>query len=291
MNHRFPIHGAAGVVIIAGAEILLFRGNSFAGMYFTPLVWTGYILLIDAVIAFIKGESPLTTRRKEFFISLPLSIICWYIFEGVNLLLGNWEYINLPGSTPARWIGYAWSYATIFPVIFVTAELIEALTGGRFANRKPVDFGRTAERTFFVTGFLLFIVMLVLPSWYLCPLPWISILLWFEGMNDRLRIGSFGEMFRAGDYGLFVSLLVSGLICGLLWEFWNFWAVTKWVYHVPYLPNVKLFEMPVLGFLGFIPFAVECYLMYRFTRFCAPFDRTVDVLGRNWNTATPGGTH
>jgi hypothetical protein len=286
-KRRFPLHGAAGVVIVAAAEILLARGNVWAKTYFTPLVWTGYILVIDAVIARLKGESPLTARRLEFVLLLPLSIICWYVFEGVNLLLKNWTYIHLPEGTAARWIGYAWSYATIFPGVFLTAELIKALIGRRLDGRRPLRFSRRTKTVFFIAGFLLFVVILVFPSPYLCPLPWISVLLWFEGMNDRLAVGSFSEKFGRGDYGLFVSLLISGAVCGLLWEFWNFWAGTKWLYHVPYLPDVKLFEMPVLGFLGFPPFAVECYLMYRFTRFIAPVRGVTDVFGIGWNVFPP----
>jgi hypothetical protein len=51
------------------------------------------------------------------------------------------------------------------------------------------------------------------------------------------------------------------LICGGLWEFWNFWASAKWIYTVPWVGEVKLFEMPVLGFFGFPPFAEECYVI------------------------------
>jgi hypothetical protein len=62
------------------------------------------------------------------------------------------------------------------------------------------------------------------------------------------------------------SLLISGIICGPLWEFWNYWAGARWHYTVPILGHVKIFEMPVLGYLGFPPFAVECYVMYYFAR-------------------------
>jgi hypothetical protein len=206
----------------------------------------------------------------------------------VNLLLKNWSYVNLPEGTAARWLGYAWSYGTITPAIFMTAELIDSLLGERLRNRRPLVLGRGTETAFFFAGFLLFVVVLVFPSLWLCPLPWISVLLWFEGMNDRLGIGSFGAAFRKGDYGLFVSLLISGAVCGLLWESWNFWALTKWNYHVPYLPGVKLFEMPVLGFLGFPPFALECFLMYRFFRFLTPVRLELDVLGGAWSVARPG---
>jgi len=289
VKHRFPVHGVFGAVVIAASEILLVRQNPWVMSYFTPLVWTGYILLADAAVAARKGTSPLTARRREFLLCIPLSIACWYVFEGVNLLLENWTYVNLPENTAARWIGYAWSYATIFPAIFITAELVDTFTGARLKNRRPLSISRGTETIFYVTGVALFVLTLIFPSRYLCPLPWVSVLLWFEGMNDRLAIGSFAEDFRKGDYTIFVSLLVSGAVCGVLWEFWNFWAQTKWQYHVPYLPDIKLFEMPVLGYLGFPPFAIECYLMYRFTRFITPARLGPDILGRDWRRTPAGG--
>ncbi|HER43695.1 MAG TPA: hypothetical protein ENO08_04470 [Candidatus Eisenbacteria bacterium] len=284
---RIPRHTYLGLFVIAAAEAALFAGVKPVEMYFTPLVWTGYILFVDGLVARRKGESALTARRKEFFISLPLSIVCWYVFEGVNLLLRNWSYHGLPENTAARWVGYAWSYATIFPGIFVTAELVESLIGRRLENRRRLDIGAGVEKAFFFTGCVLFAATLVFPSPYLCPLPWISLLLWFEGLNDRLSIGSFSAMFRRGGYGLFVSLIISGAVCGFLWEFWNFWAGTKWRYSVPYLSGIKIFEMPILGYLGFMPFALECYLMYRLARFLSPWDLGPDVLGRGWEPRIP----
>ncbi len=63
-----------------------------------------------------------------------------------------------------------------------------------------------------------------------------------------------------------INLSTSGLICGVLWEFWNYWARSKWHYAVPIMEHVKIFEMPVPGYLGFPPFALECFTMYIFVR-------------------------
>ncbi len=183
---RLRPHAILGLGIILASEMFLLAGNAWVRTYFTPLVWTGYIVLIDALVAARKGSSPLTTRRGEFLLVLPISIVAWYVFEGVNLLLKSWSYVNLPEGTAARWLGYAWSYATITPAILVTAELVESLLGERLRNRRPFILGRGTETAFFFAGFFLFVVVLVYPSPWLCPLPWISVLLWFEGMNDRL---------------------------------------------------------------------------------------------------------
>jgi hypothetical protein len=59
-----------------------------------------------------------------------------------------------------------------------------------------------------------------------------------------------------------VNLAVAGVVCGIVWEFWNYWARTKWIYAVPILPELKIFEMPLLGYGGFPAFAIECFTMY-----------------------------
>ena len=59
--------------------------------------------------------------------------------------------------------------------------------------------------------------------------------------------------------------MAAGLWMGFLWEFWNYWASTKWIYHIPYPTPFYIFEMPAVGFLGFLPFGIEFYVMYQAT--------------------------
>ena len=95
------------------------------------------------------------------------------------------------------------------------------------------------------------------------PLVWVGFafliepILYLRGGNSLLRDIEKGEPCRL------LTLLTAGLVCGLLWELWNFWAQAKWIYTVPFFEEGKLFEMPLLGFLGFPPFAVSAYAMYR----------------------------
>ncbi|MCX5879514.1 MAG: hypothetical protein NTY44_10440 [Deltaproteobacteria bacterium] len=54
---------------------------------------------------------------------------------------------------------------------------------------------------------------------------------------------------------------LAALLCGLFWEMWNFYSLAKWVYHVPFVQRFHLFEMPLLGYAGYLPFGMECLVV------------------------------
>jgi hypothetical protein len=45
---------------------------------------------------------------------------------------------------------------------------------------------------------------------------------------------------------------------GLLWEGLNWGCGRGWIYTVPFFDRPKLFEMPLPGYLGYLPFFLEC---------------------------------
>jgi hypothetical protein len=71
--------------------------------------------------------------------------------------------------------------------------------------------------------------------------------------------------------------MLAGLVCGVLWEFWNYWSGAKWIYAIPFFNYWRVFEMPLVGYLGFMPFALECYLFWQLLRFVRE-----SYAGRNW---------
>ena len=97
---------------------------------------------------------------------------------------------------------------------------------------------------------------------YLFGLVWLGFILVLDPVNDRAGRPSVWNDVRCGYQARLYALLASGAICGILWEFWNYWAAAKWCYIFPILENWRLFEMPLPGFLGFPPFAVELFALY-----------------------------
>jgi len=270
---RFAPHGYAGIAIIVLAEALLFAGNQFVGHWFTPVVWTGYILFIDALVFKFKGRSMLMTDRLEFVVIALVSIAGWWLFEVYNAPRFWksdqelwWHYHNLEPNLFLRRFGYDWAFATISPAMFETAELLGAIVFKQQKPRITIKFPKSALIMLAIVGLAGAIIPLVFPSEWFAPVIWLSFILLLDPINALRGQPSISADLARGDWRRLWSLLASGLVCGVLWEFWNYWAIAKWTYTVPFFGNVKIFEMPVLGFLGFPPFAVECWVMYIFLR-------------------------
>jgi hypothetical protein len=271
-----PVHGWIGLVVIGLAEAFLFAGNRLVGEWFIPIVWTGYVLFADGLVFSLTGASLLTTRRAELVIACLASIGCWWLFElynaprfwrgGADRLGLWWHYVNLEPNLWLRRVGYDWAFATIFPALLLTAEVLKATLCSRLANRRPLKLPAWAPPLSITLGAVGVTLPLLIVSPWLVPLIWVGYVLLLEPINERRGAVSWLREAAAGDYRTLVSLLAGGLACGFLWEFWNYWALTKWTYTVPYWGEIKLFEMPVLGYLGFPPFALEAFAMYHFLR-------------------------
>lgn len=268
-NHslRVKSYGIIGLAILIVSWILAILDVWIIDIFFTPLAWTGYILIVDSVIFHLRGRSLIVSHTRRFLWMLPLSIICWLVFEAYNLHLQNWHYVNLPRSMVVRVIGYIWSFATIFPAIFLSKELIEIWGVFSRVRIRPRRMSKTRLSIYFIFGFLCLIVPIFLPqsiARYTIAAVWVGFVFLLEPVNYILGGKNLLSELEQGQLKTLFSLFAAGLLCGLLWETWNNWAYTKWVYDVPYLSRPKLFEMPLAGFLGFLPFAVECYSMYNF---------------------------
>lgn len=262
-KNRLASYGWLGLIGLILAECLMFRRVQPVAVFFTPIAWTFYLLLADAAVLALRGHSHLHDEPRQFAWIALLSIPLWLIFEAYNLRLQNWTYVGVPQTLPLALLGYGWSFATITPGIFETADLVEAI--GWFKPARPLVFSPAAERSMSLFGFACLALPLVLPrhiAAHLFALVWIGFVFLLDPVNHRLRLPSLLGDLAAGRCGRVYSLLISGWVCGWLWEFWNYWAAAKWHYIFPMAQGWKIFEMPAPGYLGFLPFALECFAMY-----------------------------
>jgi hypothetical protein len=232
---------------------------------------------MDAIIYRLKGNSLILSRTREFFLMVPWSVFIWLIFEAANLSLENWYYINLPNSIVERWLGYAVAYGTVLPGIFETTELLESIMVFKESKMKKTIFSREAHQVLILLGVLCLASSVLIPK-YFFSLIWVGFIFLLEPFNYQFGGRSLLKDLEEGNPRKIYLLLTAGLICGLLWEFWNFWSLSKWIYTVPFFEELKGFEMPTLGFLGFSPFAIQVYVMYNFI--------SLFRFGRSWEDST-----
>lgn len=262
-----PAYGYLGIATIFIAQFLMFAKIEPAHTWFTAIQWTGYVLLLDAILARRRGESFIFDRTREFLFLLLVSNICWFLFEAYNLHLRNWEYHNLPENFAMRLTGFFWAFATIFPGILMTSEVLDDLGFFKKAAFSPVRVPKWVHQLLLVIGAVFCFVPVLVPATiakYLFIFVWVGYVFLLDPINYRLGMPSLLRELENGSLQKLLSLFLAGLICGILWEFWNYWAKAKWVYTVPYFNRPKIFEMPLYGFLGFLPFAVECFVMWQF---------------------------
>jgi hypothetical protein len=252
----------AGLAIMIGSEAATLAGREPFASWNTPICWTGFILFADAWVWRARGSSWLRSNPREFAALALASIPLWLVFEWFNLYLDNWHYTGLPENPALRLFGYAWSFATIWPAIFEGAELVAVWRGMRGRPAAAFTAGSAALWPV-AAGAAMLAWPIARPSPYLAALVFMGFVPLLDPINARLH-----EESLRGPLGRdrLVNLMLSGLLCGFLWEFWNYWAAAKWHYTVPIMEHVKLFEMPLPGFLGFPAFAVECFTMYVFVR-------------------------
>lgn len=229
-------------------------------LLFFPL-WLGYVLAVDGWTAARTGTSILARSRKGFAALFAASVPVWWIFELVNRHLRNWEYV---GREHFGDLEYALlcsiAFSTVMPAVLTTAELmrsfrwIERFSAGPVVRPSP---GLTVALA--VSGGLMLAAMLAWPR-RAYPLLWVSGVPILEAACTVLGRPSLTSWLRRGDWRPWMALWSGVLVCAFFWEMWNARSYPKWIYHVPGVEFAHLFEMPLLGYLGYLPFALEVYL-------------------------------
>ena len=255
----------AGLVLLAVVWPLAWFGPAPLSEYtFFPL-WLGYILTVDGLTFHRSGTSLLTRDARRFALIFAFSIPLWWLFEFANQFLRNWEYVLARDHGRVAYAGLAsLAFSTVMPAIFVTAELYRTLdlfaVTRQWLRIAPSRGGLVAIAGL---GLAMFVASLVFPD-VAFPLVWIGVFLLLDAVNALTGGKSIAAQVAAGRWDTVLVLFAAGLTCGFFWEMWNFWSLPKWIYDVPYVSGPKLFEMPLPGYGGYLPFALEIYAFYQF---------------------------
>ncbi len=262
----FRKYGVLGILLIVLVELNFFyKLQPFANWSF-PIVWIGYILTVDAITYKLRKDSLISNRFSQFLGIVIISALFWFIFEFINIVINNWHYVGLEGLGRFENLFGMLSFATILPAFFETVELLRAvhLFDHRILHKKH-KITKHFLYSMLGLGIACFFLPLFFPR-FAFPLVWFSFFLLLDPINYLHKQPSIIGHLKDRKLTIPLCLLLAGIIIGFLWEFWNYWAITKWTYEVPFVGFFKIFEMPILGYLGYFPFAFELYAMYWFVR-------------------------
>lgn len=260
-RRRLPPHGWLGLALVAGAwpANWLLSGTRTHLLFF-PL-WLGYVLFLDGCIARRDGDSPASRAPRAFAAWFALSVPLWWLFEAANEVLANWEYVGRERFGDVEYaLLCSLSFSTVVPAVLVSAEFVRGLAVlERAAHGPRLRPTRALAVVLALLGAgLLFLTLRWPRTCY--PGVWIAGVFLLEPACFALgRRGLLTDLAR-GDWRPWFALWGGGLLCGFFWELWNWRSDPKWIYHVPGIDGPKLFEMPLPGYLGYLPFALEVYL-------------------------------
>lgn len=225
--------------------------------------WYPLILFLDGLLYRLRGASWLLDRPQGLFRMAFWSVTVWLVFEAFNLVLKDWGYTGVIANPWVRWPGYALAFATVLPGVLLAAEVFSALGAWRGSRGRPVKLTFSWEPLSLLLGTALLVLPLIFPR-HAFPLVWVAFFFLLDPWVRLLGGRSLIQAWLDGERREHLCLAAAGLGCGLWWEAWNYPTTAKWVYTLPVLNFGKVFEMPVLGYLGFAPFALECAVMYNF---------------------------
>ncbi|HXY69365.1 MAG TPA: DUF4332 domain-containing protein [Gemmatimonadales bacterium] len=263
MNARQAPFVVAGAAALIGVSIgLALRGVEPAATWLYHAAWYPTIAAMAALIARREGRDPLTASPLHAVSLFAWSAVFWFFFELLNWRLDDWYYVNVPDGRVQRWVGISLAFATVLPAIFLAARLLESWGVIRSVRARPMRVTAAGLRLTSLAGVVFLALPLAWPQTFF-PLVWGATTLLAEPAlyAREPRWSLIGDLER-GELGRILRLLAGGAVIGLLWELYNSIARSRWIYTVPGLENLKLFEMPILGFLGFPVFALECWSVF-----------------------------
>ena len=264
-GNRFPWWGWLALLLggffwfMAWTRLSWFR--AFQQHTFLP-IWIGFIVTINALAVKRSGTCLLLRRPAGFLLLFPASAGFWWFFEYFNRFVQNWVYTGIEGLGAGAYSCLSSiAFATVLPGVLSVTDLLltfPALNRG-LVHGRPLDLPDSSWLP--MGGLALAAVGLTLIGIFpdqLFALLWISPLLIILSVQALAGRPTLLFPLRSGDWRPVVTPALAALVCGFFWEMWNFFSLARWYYTIPYVQRFHLFEMPILGYGGYLPFGLTC---------------------------------
>jgi hypothetical protein len=244
----------------------------FQRLTFIPL-WFSYVVLVNALCVRQTGTC-LIYDAPMFFIGLfPLSALFWWFFEYLNQFVQNWFYTGVDYGPLAYGLHASISFSTVLPAVYSTRAWISTLKDFKSRFYGLPHINSLPSKLISMLVLLISCAGLIgvsLRPEYLFALLWLAPLLILVSLKHLAGKATLFSAMAKGDWRPTVSAALAALLCGFFWEMWNYHSLAKWIYSIPYVERIKIFEMPILGYMGYLPFGLLCIEVSELFRDCFP---------------------
>lgn len=243
-----------------------------------PLYW-GFTLMLDGW-AYIRngGNSLISHSFREVLAMGVASISGWLIFEFLNFfVLDNWIYPAGNILDDDEFVIYAvLGSSGLMPMCFEWYYILKTsrFFRNRFTYGPKLNIPDWAVSAILITGLASLSVIAFFPD-LLFGFLWVAPLCILAAVLSKLSIWTPFALLKEGNWTPVLLFNITYLIQGFLVECWNYFSATHlddgtilthnpdyWSYSVPYVNVLHVFEMPLLGFLGYMPFGLYCVIWW-----------------------------
>ena len=257
---NFPVRFWFGLVLALLAWALSWGLDGLRTHWLFFPQWLGYCLVADGWTYRRQGTSLISRGVVAYLGLFLLSIPVWWLFEALNLITRNWSYLGREGFSDLQYFLFSsLSFSTVIPAVFGTAELL--LTWGWMRRLQgPWEFRleKAGLASLHTTGWFMLLLMIAFPKIFF-PFMWLSLFFIIDPVNALRGRPSLLQQAAGGRLANVAAFGLGALLCGFFWELWNVFAFPKWIYSIPYLEAFHIFEMPLAGYGGYIPFGWELF--------------------------------
>lgn len=257
----FPWWGWLGLALVALGWALAwsdFVAPAWRRHTFTPL-WLGYVVTMNALALRRSGEALLSHRPGLLLALFPASALFWWLFEHLNRFVGNWYYTGIAAASDWDYfLQGTLPFSSVLPAVASTWVWLR--TYPRF---EAMGTSMPKIRLALPAGLSIALGVVALAGIGVWPQALFSFL-WLAppavllGLQKLLLGETLLAPLARGDWRPLLQPAAAALACGFFWELWNWGSLAQWHYAIPYVQRFHVFEMPLLGYAGYLPFGLEC---------------------------------
>lgn len=230
------------------------------------LAWCGLIFILD-FISYRLSKFSIFFPFRNFLLLAFSSSVMWWFYEAVNIYLQNWIYPVKKLYEPTEYGVFSTiAFTTIIPFLILTSSIVRRLLFRGKIKWESGSIGKNQKYFIITLGFLSLLLNIFIPL-YTFPLVWAVIFFVFDPLNKRRSL--FYQVFHKNLKPFFI-LLISGIFAGLIWESMNTlipkwqYPIVSWFWTLPHPITTKLGEMPLGGFIGYMPFMLSVFAFVEF---------------------------